>query len=67
MQKACRDAFGQQLLPSLERSFEKLFQQLNDNFSKGIAECPYLTFRFFPSTRVHYSYCSNLIEGKLFD
>lgn len=39
MNRACRDTIGQQLLPSLERSFQSLFTQLHDVFSKGITEC----------------------------
>jgi len=39
MRAACKEAMQQQLLPSLDRSFQGLFSQLHATFSKGIEEC----------------------------
>ncbi|XP_046460109.1 enhancer of mRNA-decapping protein 4-like isoform X4 [Daphnia pulex] len=38
MNRGCKDAITSQLLPSLEVSFQTLFAQLHNTFSKGITE-----------------------------
>jgi len=38
MNRSCKETVTQQLLPSLERSFQLLFNQLHDTFAKGITE-----------------------------
>lgn len=39
MNRVCKDTIAQQLLPSMDRSFNVLFSQVHDTFSKGISEC----------------------------
>lgn len=51
MNRGCKDAITSQLLPSLEVSFQTLFAQLHNTFSKGITECEH-SFRNDYSERI---------------